>query len=247
MAIRPRFVLLFLGLMLSGASAARAQEPSPDTRRTEATRQELQALLDQPGSKLSAAERQTIQTRLTSGDFQPGDRIRLAVLEEPTLTDTFTVRSNRSLLLPNIGEVSLDGVLRSELAGYLMQKITPYIRNAQVDASALVRIAVLGAVNRPGFYLVPAGIVISDVLMVAGGPTSNADLKKTIVRRGAEPVVDQQQMQQAMAEGVSLDQLNLHSGDEFFVADKSSGIKGALQTAGLISGIVFGIVALSKL
>jgi hypothetical protein len=54
-------------------------------------------------------------------------------------------------------------------------------------------------------------------------------------------------MRQAYADGVSIDQLNLHSGDEFVVGEKSGGIKGALQTAGLISGIIVGLVALSRL
>lgn len=237
-----------LVMLLIGFASLRAQQPSsPDTRRAEATRQELQALLDQTGSKLSAEERRTVQDRLTNGDFMPGDKIKLSVLEEPTLSDTFSVKAGRVISLPNIGDVSLQGVLRSELEAYLTQKVAQYIRDPQVHANGLVRLAVLGAVARPGFYLMPASTVASDVLMVAGGPGGNADIGKTIVRRNALPVVDRDQMRQAFADGTTIDQLNLHSGDELVVGDKSSGIKGVLQTAGLISGIAFGLVALSRL
>jgi protein involved in polysaccharide export with SLBB domain len=239
-----------IGLMVAllGAPALlQAQVTSPDARRPEATRQDLQGLLNQAGGKLSADERQVIQGRLTNGDFTPGDKVALKVLDEPTLTDTFTVKTGRVISLPNIGDVSLQGVLRSELEQYLTQKVAQYIRNPQVHANGLIRIAVMGAVSRPGFYVVPASTVASDVLMLAGGPASNADLAKTVVRRDALPIVDRDQVRQAFADGVTLDQLNLHSGDEFLVGQKGGGFTGALQTAGLLSGIAFGIVALSKL
>ncbi|MEP7247583.1 MAG: polysaccharide biosynthesis/export family protein [Gammaproteobacteria bacterium] len=239
--------IALLGVLTLAGSALFAQEPSPDARRAEASRAELQALLQTRGSKLSEDSRRVIQKRLEEGDFEPGDRIRLIVVDEPTLTDTFTVKPNRMLQLPNIPDVALRGVLRSELDTFLTRKIAQSLRNPQVTATALVRLAVLGAVNKPGFYTVPASTLISDVVMSAGGPAGNADIARAVVRRGAEPVVDQKQMRQAFADGASVDQLNLHSGDEFVVGEKSSGIKGALQTAGLISGIIIGIAALSRI
>lgn len=239
--------LAVLGVLTLAGSALFAQEPSPDARRAEASRAELQALLQTRGSKLSEDSRRVIQKRLEEGDFEPGDRIRLIVVDEPTLTDTFTVRPNRMLQLPNIPDIALRGVLRSELDTFLTRKIAQSLRNPQVTATALVRLAVLGAVNKPGFYTVPASTLISDVVMSAGGPAGNADIARAVVRRGTEPVVDQKQMRQAFADGASVDQLNLHSGDEFVVGEKSSGIKGALQTAGLISGIIIGIAALSRI
>lgn len=236
-----------VGMLALTGPAIFAQDPSPDARRAEASRAELQSLLQTRGSKLSEDSRRVIQKRLEEGDFEPGDRIRLIVVDEPTLTDTFTVKPNRMLQLPNIPDVALRGVLRSELDTFLTRKIAQSLRNPQVTATALVRLAVLGAVNKPGFYTVPASTLISDVVMSAGGPAGNADIARAVVRRGAEPVVDQKQMRQAFADGASVDQLNLHSGDEFVVGEKSSGIKGALQTAGLISGIIIGIAALSRI
>ena len=238
--------LLLLALAAS-AAPLQAQEVAADGRRAHATRAELQAVLDGQGGKLSDAERRTVQQRLADGDFQPGDRIALSVLDEPTLTDTFTVRSGRTLLLPNLPEVPLKGVLRSEIREYLTTRIAEYIRSPQVDAVALIRVAVLGAVSRPGFYALPAEMLASDVVMAAGGPSGMADLKKTTVVRGDEIVLDKDETQKAFAAGTSIDQLNLRSGDQFVVGAKSGGIKGALQTAGLVSGMIFGIVALASL
>jgi protein involved in polysaccharide export with SLBB domain len=228
-----------------GAAPAQAQQPAPDARRVEATRQDLQALLT--NSKLTAEERRTVETRLRDGDFEPGDRIHLRILGDTALTDTFTVRPGRILQLPNIPDISLQGVLRSEFPTYLRGKLLQYLRDPQITATPLVRLAVLGAVNRPGFYVVPATTLASDVVMAAGGPAGQADIAKAVVRRGAVPVIDSKQMRQAFADGVSIDQLNLHSGDEFVIGEKSGGVKGALQTAGLISGILLGIFALTRI
>lgn len=240
--LRPIAILCSLAL---SATALGAQQPAPDARRVEATRQDLQALLT--NSKLSAEERQAVEVRLRDGDFLPGDRIRLVVLGDTALTDTFTVRPGRMLQLPNIPDISLQGVLRSEFPTYLKGKLLQYLRDPQVTATPLIRLAVLGAVNRPGFYVVPATTLASDVVMAAGGPAGQADIAKAIVRRGPVPVIDSKQMRQAFADGVSIDQLNLHSGDEFVIGEKSGGVKGALQTAGLISGILLGIFALTRI
>ena len=189
----------------------------------------------------------TVEARLKDGDFQPGDRISLVVLGDTALSDTFTVRPGRMLQLPNIPEIALQGVLRSEFPVYLKGKLLQYLKDPQVTATPLVRLAVLGAVNRPGFYVMPATTLASDVVMAAGGPASVADISKATVRRGTVPVIDSKQMRQAFADGVSIDQLNLHSGDEILIGEKSGGIKDALRTAGLVSGIILGIFALTRI
>jgi protein involved in polysaccharide export with SLBB domain len=225
---------------------AEAQEPASDVRRAQASRSELQALAaDRELTTPSEAE--ALRQRLAEGDFQAGDRIVLQVAGESTLTDTFTVRTGRVLALPNLPEMSLKGVLRSELDGYLTKQIGQYIRNPDVDATSLIRVAVLGGVTRPGFYNLPAEMLVSDAVMSAGGPVANADVRKTVVRRGQVEVVSRKRVQDAYARGVSLDQLNLHGGDEIVVGQRSGGTMGALQTAGLISGILFGVAAAASL
>lgn len=223
-------------MIVSGAVAllpallgAQAPQPGP---RAMATRAELQAVA--ASGEVTAAA--VAQHRLTEGDFQSGDLIALTVLEEQTLNDTFAVRSGRTLQLPNLPEMSLRGVLRSELDSVMTAKIATYIRNPQVDAYALVRVAVLGAVGRPGFYSLPAETPVSDVVMIAGGP-SNADLDKVELRRGQEVVLEEEAMSMALASGTSIDQLNVQGGDQIYVAQKGTGWRGVLQTAGLITGI----------
>jgi protein involved in polysaccharide export with SLBB domain len=227
--------LLVAGLLLlPGAAWAQADS---GLAREMATRAELQASLNSAKDE----ERAEIQRRLTDGDFQPGDLIALTVIEESTLTDTFTVRSGRTLQLPNLPEISLKGVLRSELRPFLTGKVAEHIRNPQVDAVALIRVAVLGAVNRPGFYNVPAETPAAQVVMIAGGPNQNTDLKKVEVRRGEAVVIPRDAMTTAFAAGTSIDQLNVHGGDQIMIGQKSGGWRGTVQTVGLFTGLLSGI------
>ena len=214
--------------------------------RVQATRSELQELLRTKSDSLGEEGRSAIQARLANGDFQVGDRIVLQVIDEASLTDTFAVRSGRILTLPNLPEVQLTGILRSEVDSFLTQKIGQHIRNPQVDAVALVRVAVLGAVNRPGFYNVPAESPVTDVVMAAGGPSGNADVKKTTVRRGTDIIVTRDQMQSALQSGISIDQLNLAGGDQVMIGQKSGGMRGALQTVAMLGGVVLAIAALGR-
>jgi protein involved in polysaccharide export with SLBB domain len=244
---RTRFTACMLSLCVSTLfGVAEAQEPASDVRRAQASRGELQALAADR-ELTTPTEAEALRQRLAEGDFQPGDRIVLRVSGESTLTDTFTVRAGRALALPNLPEIALKGVLRSELDDYLTKQIGQYIRNPDVDATSLIRVAVLGAVNRPGFYNLPAEMLVGDAVMSAGGPLSNADVRKTVIRRGQVEVASRKRVQDAYARGASLDQLNLHGGDEIVVGQKSGGTMGALQTAGLISGILFGVAAAASI
>lgn len=228
--------------LLTGPALAVAQAPVEGGREM-ATRAELEAAL----ATAKGDERANIQQRLTEGDFQVGDLIALSVIEDSTLTDTFTVRAGRVIKLPNIPEFSVKGLLRSELRAFMTKKVAEYVRNPQVDAVALIRVAVLGAVNRPGFYDVPAETPASQVVMIAGGPNTQTDIKKVEVRRGEIVVLDRAVMNTAFAAGTSIDQLDVHGGDQIVVGQKSGGIRGAMQTVGLITGIFSSLYFASRI
>lgn len=239
--------MLSLLLVLGTGLPAQAQTPvTPDVRRAQATRAELERLAaDRELTKPAEAEQ--LKQRLKDGDFQPGDKIIIQVQDEPTLTDSFTVRTDRTIQMPNLPPLSLAGLLRSELQDFLTKKIAQYIKDPQVTATSLIRVSVLGAVNRQGFYFLPAEMLASEAVMAAGGPGANAELRKTVIRRNGVEVMDRDQVAKAFAAGLSLDQLNLHSGDEMVVGDKGKGATGTLQAIGLVSGLLVGIAALGRI
>src|SRR5207247_10144998 len=109
-----------------------------------------------------------IRSRSAHGDFQSGDRIFLRVEGEQQLSDTFTVRPGPAVVLPEVGAVPLDGVLRSELQGRLQQQLARVLRHPIVQARSLFRVLVEGNVAKAGFYAVPPALPLADLVTRAG-------------------------------------------------------------------------------
>jgi hypothetical protein len=196
------------------------------------TRADLDGLIRQVGrlersDSIPAADRRAyallrrdLRDRLISGDFRAGDEILLRVEGEEGLSGTFYVREGQLLSLPTLGDVSLRGVLHAELREHLVGEIGRFVRNPEVHATALVRIAVLGEVRNPGYYRLAADVPLSDALMAAGGPTADADLGHAVVRRNAAEVLAPRLLSQALSRGATLDQLDVRAGDELFVGQR---------------------------
>jgi protein involved in polysaccharide export with SLBB domain len=257
----PRAVRAAAVALLIGAGAAAAQEP-PDSAagRVQVTRQQLEDLLHQleesshsPAYSSAMRERSRVEAamlskRLEEGDFHIGDRIRLTVDAESTLTDTFTVAPGRVINLPGIGAVPLAGVLRSELNGYLTTQIARYVRSPVVHSKSLIRVAITGGVARPGSYTVPTEALVSDVLMQAGGPTAEAKLLQMRIDRGRETLWDGDRLQQAIAEGRTLDALSLQAGDRIEVpVSKASNTTTYLYALQLLISLPLAIIGLVKI
>lgn len=179
-------------------------------------------------------------------EFHVGDRIALTVEGPQAFADTALVREGLVLRLPTFGDISLAGVKRADTQKYLTQQIGKYIKDPVVHATPLVRIAILGEVGRPGFYWVPSDNLLSDVVMRAGGPTGNADLNKTVVKRSGKEVISQSQSQVALTEGKTLDDLRVAPGDELVVGQKSTfGFGNVLQILGVGISLAGLLLALS--
>ena len=177
------------------------------------------------------------QRRLDEGDFQPGDRIILHVGGDSAGRDTFTVQPSQTLRLPNVPPISLSGVLRSELREHLAARLREFIRDTLVRASPLVLVGVLGEVAHPGYYRVALETSLADALMVAGGPTHDADLTRVTIRRGNQTLISPPAARGAMVRRTSLEQLGVDAGDELVVAaPRTRNWSLLMQIAGLATG-----------
>ena len=243
--------------MLIGTSPLAAQAgPDWDPAGLQLTRPELEQMLarfEQTASEpaYSAALRQRareeadmIRLRLTEGDLRTGDRVVLIVEGFEALTDTFNIMANRTIVLPEIGAVPLSGVLRSELQPHLAGHLGRFINDPVVHARALVRLEILGAVTRPGFYTVPSDALVGEALMEAGGPLQTAQLDRITIRRGSEEIWSSEQMRTAIIEGRTLDQLSIRAGDGIHVAEQSSRLDNARNIIFAVTGLASAVALL---
>lgn len=224
--------LMCLSAALAPSPAA-AQEM--DARGREMTREQLQASLERFEEAASASgysrqlreqagrEAELIRNRLQEGDFRVGDRIVLSVRGHPALSDTLIIEPGSLVRLADIGEVSLRGVLRSELREHLTQELQRYIRDPVVTTESLIRLGIMGRVNRPSFMVLPASVLLEDAIMAAGGPAADADLDNIRIERGGELVWEGAALRDALVEGRTLDQLSLRAGDRIEVPQKNPG------------------------
>jgi len=144
--------------------------------------------------------------------------------------------------------VSLRGVLRAELESYLSREIGQFIKDPVVHARPLIRVSVLGAVARPGFYSVPADAVLSDALMAAGGPTAEAKMRELRIERSGKQLWAGERLQRAVTEGKSLDDLNLRAGDQFIVPGKGrGGTYETVRTVGILLSIPITVYTLTRI
>ena len=226
-----------LVVILSAISSDRvgAQRSVRDeARRATATREELEARASEDEQVAAAAgvsertrrerlaDARFIRERLREGDFQVGDRIVLRLSGDANLQpiDTVTIRSGGVIQLANVAEISVRGVLRSELLAHMKREVSRYVRAATVQATSVMRLGVFGAVGRPGFYEYPAEALLSEVLMKAGGPAPDADQHNLTIQRGGGDIWARQEVDVALQEGVSVEQMALRNGDQILVGQR---------------------------
>lgn len=155
-----------------------------------------------------------IRQRLEKGDFHAGDRFVFTLRQDSVRVDTASVREGQLVSLLALPDFSVAGVLRSELDDKLNAHVARYLRNATVRANVLTRIAVLGAVQSPGFYYAAPDRPLSDLLMLAGGPAAEAKLGELEIFRGTVTILKGKESRRVIESGMTLEQLDVQSGDE---------------------------------
>jgi protein involved in polysaccharide export with SLBB domain len=228
-------------------------------RRAAASRHELDSLATHAESAAAvagiSAERSAalqgyaagLRARMRAGDFQPGDNILLLVRGDTTLSGTQTVQSSRTLVVASLPPIPLTGVLRSELQPYLAKRLRLFVRDTLLRGTPLVRLGVLGEVAHPGYYRVSLDQTLSDALMAAGGPTAQADVPRTTIRRGDATVLTSSAVRDAMMRGLPLADLDVDAGDELVVvAPRQRNWSLITQIGGLATGVVIALQAFRR-
>jgi protein involved in polysaccharide export with SLBB domain len=166
-----------------------------------------------------------LRARLDNGDFQVGDQLIVTVSRDEVQVDTATVREGKVVSFAALPDVSLAGLLRTEAQGRLQEHLDRYRKEFSLRVNVLTRVQVVGQVTRPGFYNISRDRPVSEVIMMAGGPTPASKLDDVSIRRDRRLIVKPSQWREAVKSGTTIAQLGLQPGDEVEVAGRRQGLQ----------------------
>lgn len=254
----PRRVgILCAGPLLLGIPGAAALCQAPSSSGLLSSRSELNvAAVDAEtaattGDPTKRAERAmlaaAIRQRLRDGDLHVGDRIIVSYLSDVMHRDTLIVRSERTIEIPGVTAVPVAGLLRSELKERVSAELLKYVKAQRIEVTPLMRVGVLGAVAKPGFFAFPSDLPLTDAIMGAGGLTGTAAIDRATIRRQNEPFRSADETSKAIASGLTLDQFGLAGGDALVIGErKEFDAARAITLAGTLASVVGLIIAIGR-
>ncbi len=148
----------------------------------------------------------------------PGDLVRIMVWGREEYSGQFQVDEHGQLHYPVLGTIQTQGITVAALRDTLRTGLERLFTNPFVTVTPLFRVAVLGHVTRPGLYTVDPTLSVLDVVALAGGPSSAANMDKMTVYRGGTATV--MSMEDAVMLGATLQEMGVRSGDEIMVPRK---------------------------
>lgn len=118
-----------------------------------------------------------------------GDRVKINVYNEPTLSGEYPVGADGSISLPLIGDVPATGRTLDEMIAEARSRLADgFLRDPKVsgEVSVFRPYFILGEVSAPGDYPYSAGLTAMNAIAAAKGFTPRANRDVVIIRRQGE-------------------------------------------------------------
>jgi polysaccharide export outer membrane protein len=124
-------------------------------------------------------------------DYQlgSGDKVRVTVYGETSLSGEFFVTGSGMVSLPLIGEVKASGLTVRQFQEAVQNSLSDgYLKEPRVSAEVLNfrPYYILGEVSKPGTYPYISGLTVLNAVATAGGFTYRADKGKVFIKRNGE-------------------------------------------------------------
>jgi len=145
-----------------------------------------------PPSQDAAAMQQAMPAAApVDPDYQlgSGDKVRVTVFGEPTLSGEFYVTGSGQVSLPLVGEVKAAGLSVRQFQETVETALrNGYLKQPRVSAEVLNfrPFYILGEVSKPGTYPYTSGLTVQNAVATAGGYTYRADKNKVYIKRLGE-------------------------------------------------------------
>jgi polysaccharide export outer membrane protein len=118
-----------------------------------------------------------------------GDKVRVTVYGEPSLSGEFFVTGSGLMSLPLIGEVKAGGMTVGQFQQAVQKALSDgYLKEPRVSAEVLTfrPFYILGEVEKPGTYPYTSGLTVLNAVATAGGFTYRADKKNVFIKHNGE-------------------------------------------------------------
>lgn len=118
-----------------------------------------------------------------------GDKVRVLVFNEPSLSGEFAVGANGALSLPLIGDLVASGKTIDEVSGEVQAKLGDgYLRDPKISMEVVAYrpYYILGEVKAPGTYPYVNGLTVLNAVASAQGFTPRANQNMIFIRRRGE-------------------------------------------------------------
>src|SRR5690606_5359132 len=115
-----------------------------------------------------------------------GDRIRVTVFEQETLTNTYSVDQSGYIAFPLVGSIAARGYTARQVEGQIANKLRDgYLRDpdVSVEIDRYRPIFVMGEVGAAGQYSYVPGMTVHKAVAAAGGYTPRANQASVDVTR----------------------------------------------------------------
>lgn len=151
-----------------------------------------------------------------------GDGVRIMIwkeldnqmrVEDLGIAGDQLIDASGNITVPGLGEIKAAGLTPATLAEVIQQQLE--IKKIRIVCAPLMRVTVLGEVQRPGSYLVQPKESLWELITKAGSPANDADIRKIRVFRGGRKVHDN--LLEAFEKAHSLEQMGVQSGDQVVV------------------------------
>ena len=157
--------LLILGLLVCGCSGSNARP-------------------------VSEAERQALLVAAAgSPRLQAGEKIRVNVYGEPSLSGDYQIDPSGFVSLPLAGKIKAAGLSQQQLEQELAAKFASgYLKNPKitVSISEFRPFYIVGEVEKPGAYPYTGGLTVLSAIAIGGGTTYRANQSYVLIQHPGE-------------------------------------------------------------
>ncbi|HRP09226.1 MAG TPA: polysaccharide biosynthesis/export family protein [Gemmatimonadales bacterium] len=147
--------------------------------------------------------------------LRPGDMLRVRIFQEPELSGEFQVDEHGVLTLPRLGDIRITTWAPDSIRPRLTRSFAEYLRDPVLEVTILRRVAIYGAVLKPGLYPVDPTMTVQEALALAGGAAPDGKRDRVELLRGDDRI------ETDLSLATRIDQMMLKSGDQLFVPQRS--------------------------